>query len=426
MYLLYALCAVGMGLDLRLRLTSLRTTTHSALAGLFLVWTAASTAAMASHTAVRVLLVSAPPLIAYLVIGHGVQTFRGLERVAAALLAVTLALGVVGFLQARAPFQCVRIEEGLRGELGRPDGRSCGEGASCNVGGEPGYDYMCEKAGPLGSTSIGHGRVRYRGLLQDPNEFALALALAVPLAMAFFARRRSPPRLALLLVTLALVLFVVVETASRTGQVVLLVAVGAYFVSKVGWKGVVAAAVLVGPVLVLGGRHGEEADVSAAERPEAWSAGLLMWRSSPLWGVGRHQFLEHHYITAHNTFVLELAELGLVGLMIWVALFWASFKILHAGITRFRDDPEAAAAVVWGRALLAVVAGVLVGCLFLSLSSHPLVWTAFGLSGAYYLAVRHHDPGFEVRFGRRDAAGVAVTSLLLVAAMKVYVKMSGF
>ena len=39
--------------------------------------------------------------------------------------------------------------------------------------------------------SIGHGRVRYRGILEDPNELALALVIALPFAMTPFAQRRS-------------------------------------------------------------------------------------------------------------------------------------------------------------------------------------------------------------------------------------------
>ena len=68
------------------------------------------------------------------------------------------------------------------------------------------------------------------------------------------------------------------------------------------------------PVLLLGGRSGENADQSTLERYEAWSTGLTMFRGNPVFGVGARQFAEHHYLTAHNSYVLSFAELGFPGL----------------------------------------------------------------------------------------------------------------
>jgi hypothetical protein len=427
MYLLYGLCALGVAVDVRLRLTTLRFTPQSVLAALFVAWTAVATGIGAPDAAGPQLVATVPPLIVYFVVAQGAPTLRGLEQAAAAFLVVLLVLAAVGLDQSRSGFQCVRLGANASSTeaVGYPDGRPCHPEFNCHTDGQPGQDYICEKPGPVGTTSIGSGRVRYRGVLQDPNEFALALGMSLPLALAFFDRRRSLLRLALLLATAALVLFVVVQTRSRTGQLVLLAAAGLYFISAVGWKGMVTAALLAAPVLLFGGRGGEEASASAAERPEAWRAGFQMWLSSPLFGVGRRQFLEHHYITAHNTFVLELAELGLVGLFVWIALWWVSFKMVHAGLTRLRHRPEAAAAVIWGRALLALLGGALAGCGFLSLSTHPVVWTVFGLTGAYYLAIRHHDPGFRVDFGRRDAAAVVTLTVLFPALLQGYLRLTG-
>ena len=51
--------------------------------------------------------------------------------------------------------------------------------------GIPGVEYMCEHPGFLGTHSIA-GRVRYRGLLKDPNELAWAVGLGVPFAFALY------------------------------------------------------------------------------------------------------------------------------------------------------------------------------------------------------------------------------------------------
>jgi O-antigen ligase len=53
---------------------------------------------------------------------------------------------------------------------------------------------------------------------------------------------------------------------------------------------------------------------------EAWASGLEMFKSSPLYGVGFNNFADIFGITAHNSFVLCLAELGLLGSTLWMAL----------------------------------------------------------------------------------------------------------
>ena len=85
-------------------------------------------------------------------------------------------------VQAQAPLQCIRVEPGTTsGEAGGvPEYRPCTGPDQCEQGGEPGFEYECEKAGLVGTTSVGGGRIRYRGILQDPNEFAVALGLASP------------------------------------------------------------------------------------------------------------------------------------------------------------------------------------------------------------------------------------------------------
>ncbi len=45
-----------------------------------------------------------------------------------------------------------------------------------------------------------------------------------------------------------------------------------------------------------------------------------MFKSAPLFGIGFNGFTDLYEITAHNSFVLCLAELGLLGSTLWLAL----------------------------------------------------------------------------------------------------------
>ena len=54
------------------------------------------------------------------------------------------------------------------------------------------------------------------------------------------------------------------------------------------------------------------------DRLAIWSDGLSYFKSSPLWGIGPHQFIERQGHTAHNSFLLVSAEMGMIGFFLWL------------------------------------------------------------------------------------------------------------
>jgi O-antigen ligase len=213
-----------------------------------------------------------------------------------------------------------------------------------------------------------------------------------------------------------------VFSQSRGGQLVFLTVLGCYFLKRFGARGLVAGAVVAAPMLILGGRGGAEADSSSKERLECWYEGISMFKSAPVLGVGFRQFTEHHYLTAHNSYVLAPAELGFPGFVLWTAVMYTTTKIPAVALIRYRDGGDAEVARVWAMALLASILGLLVGIFFLSFCYHYVLWIYVGLSGAFYSAVRTHDREFEVRFGLRDLAAVVVIDVALIAALYVYTR----
>jgi hypothetical protein len=426
--ILFAVTLLGLVLDLRLRLARLRPAPHALLAVTLYLWALVATTlgAAASVGQVAAALIVSPAL--YFLVAHSAQTFRALESVSWLIVAVVLALSIMGLVQAQAPLQCIRVEPGPAADemAGVPEDRPCTGPNECAQGGEPGFEYLCEKAGLAGTTSIGGSRVRYRGILQDPNDFALAIGLGLPLALTLWARRRSLFTTLMMVAIVGLGVTCIIFTASRTGQVVIVAVAVAYFAVRFGWKGIALGAVLAAPALILGGRSTGEASASSQERLEAWAVGLRLWRESPLWGVGQGQFPEHHYITAHNSFVLAAAEMGTVGLLLFVGLYYVAFKVVLTGMRRYRQVPQAAVAYLWGRGLLAALCGMVAGTFFLSLTYHPVIWLFFGLTGAYGLAIRSHDPDWRLSLGRRDLGAVIGIAAVLLVGLQVYTKVKGF
>ncbi len=77
-------------------------------------------------------------------------------------------------------------------------------------------------------------------------------------------------------------------------------------------------------------------DQSSAERLEAWGAGLQFFKSAPIFGIGYGNFDDRFEITAHNSFVLCIAELGFVGYFFWLGLLVFTFSDLNSMLSPLR------------------------------------------------------------------------------------------
>ena len=421
-----ALALLGMMFDIRQRRSRLDRTSLLTISIVFLIWCVIGLAVRNSSAISNCIVIVGVDLALYVCIAHGVQSFRALQIVAGWLLVLVLFVSAIGVHQGLAPLGCHQIQEGRDELVLTYDGRPCDTVKDCRVGDpEPGAEYLCEHVGLFQTSSIG-GRVRYRGRLNDPNDLSLAIGIALPFAFALFERKRSAARLLLVVVALGLIGACTVYTASRGGQLVFLTVIGAYCIRRFGWKGLLVGAVVALPILLLGGRSGEEAESSSVERLECWYEGMSMVRSYPLFGVGQGQFVEHHILTAHNSYVLAAAELGLPGLGLFSTILYVSVKGPVQALRRLATEhaPNAAAARTWAMALLSMSAGVLIGIFFLSYCYHPVLWIALGLSGAFSSAMRTHDPEWKVRFGWRDLLVVMAIDVVLMVVLYGYTRIA--
>jgi O-antigen ligase len=93
--------------------------------------------------------------------------------------------------------------------------------------------------------------------------------------------------------------------------------------------GAVILVVLIGAEAV-GSRAISFSEPNSASRLMAWGEGIAMFKASPLFGAGYGAFDSYSDLTAHNSFVLCFAELGLFGYFFWLGLIIASFSDLNA------------------------------------------------------------------------------------------------
>lgn len=431
LYLFFALSMFGAAVDLRLRVTKAISIPALPWAVAFVLWCLLSVAIKQSDQ----LIASATSLFItvaiFALVAQSVQRFRVLETLAAMLVFLAIVLSFIGIHQSLAPKQCVVAPkgDGNHNETGAPDGRPCVRERTCyNDSPDPAADYMCERAGLMGTHSIA-GRVRYRGVLQDPNELAVALVSGLALLFGLWLRSGKRRWARLSFFTFLAVAWAVKETGSRSGQLGFVGMLTVFLFWRYRWKIAFVLIPLMVPGLLLvakGGSDRGDAGQSTEDRYEAWRVGFEIFRESPIWGVGYGQFNAYHHLTAHNTYVLVLAELGVVGAFIFSMLMWISIKTPLTALRRYSGHPEARAAEVWSVALIGAMLSVLSGCAFLSFAYHYVLWIFWGLAGALFICIKRHDPDFEVRITYIDVIGVLIVNVGLFVMLELLLRVKGF
>lgn len=406
---------VGWVIDVRLRRTQPIATPALPWAVAFLAWALVTVAVIVPDQLIRKVLELVVLFTLYGTISHGIQRFRAFQIVAGVMSIVCIVIAFACLYQGLSPKQCVGGEMMIGEAVGRPDGRSCELDEHCKgPDSEPGMQYRCEHVGFANMHSV-DGRVRYRGDLNDPNEVALVIAAgAISLVIAFMRRHRSPLFLFFAAAAIGLCVAAVILTKSRGGQVAMLLVFFVYMVRRYKLLALIPAGMLAVPVMLLGGRSDAAAEMSTRERYEAWATGLNLFRANPIFGVGSGQFGEHHYLTAHNSFVLALAEMGFLGLVLFVAIIYVSVKSLVVGLRALASHPGAQVAQVWGMALLGSLVAAIFSISTLSFTYKSVLWILFALVGAWTNCIRHHQPDFTVRLTWRDLGIIVVGCLAFV------------
>lgn len=249
----------------------------------------------------------------------------------------------------------------------------------------------------------------------DANGLALLLAATLPLYV-FYTRGQAVLTMRLLaLAGCGISILTLMKSGSRGGFLALL-ASGLYLLfgfraisKKVRWTAVGAMAAL----LVLVGSNQYWAMMGTllhptqdynwsgkneAGRMEVWKRGIGYMMSYPLFGVGANAFpiaegtisplaerqsvgIGLKWSAAHNSFVQIGAELGIPGLLIFLALLLTAFRTLHriAVEARRRSGPQAREAAL-AQALIASLIAYCVAGFFLSEAFSPYLYSVLGMT----------------------------------------------
>ncbi|MEZ5461190.1 O-antigen ligase family protein [Dokdonella sp.] len=278
----------------------------------------------------------------------------------------------------------------------------------------------------IGWTGVGlsqETRIQYLGIFNDPNDLGLLFIITLPMAL-FLASRGGLLGLRRLFwwAMAGVLVYAIYLTASR-GALVAIVAIAAvWFWQR---RGLVMAGMLgagmLGVLLMLPSRMADidASESSAAGRIDAWYAGLEMFLANPLFGVGPGLFADNNAnLTAHNSFVLVLAETGIIGFTIWLAFVIYGFRMMMAVIRYQPELDDAAARADWkaerslATTLLLSQVGFYSAAFFLSRSYVILLYLLAALVLGYYTGACRRYPGLP----RFDLARDIVRWPLIAAA----------
>ncbi|RJQ17689.1 MAG: hypothetical protein C4560_08220 [Nitrospiraceae bacterium] len=224
-------------------------------------------------------------------------------------------------------------------------------------------------------------RVRWVGVFDGANITALAFISAIPFLMEYLL---GPWNAAYRIFAGILGYFILqcfYLTNSRGGFISLLAVIFSFFAGRVkNKKGIIAGLIFAIILLTVAApsRMSEIDDSthSTRGRINAWSEALDMVRyDNPLFGIGKGQFTKYSSIIAHNAFLQQLGETGLVGAFFWVGLLYTSIKGMLIVIRK--EDIEPVNRSLY-RGYFTGVIGLLAGAVFIS-ADHELlyIWLAF-------------------------------------------------
>lgn len=258
--------------------------------------------------------------------------------------------------------------------------------------------------GWTGAKPVDGGRITYTGIFNDPNDLGILFVISLPMIVYLYTYFKLNIIRIIFMLAFLTVLYGIYLTNSRGSMLAVFSMLG-YF----GWKkyGVTRSAILLAtllPIALIVPTRLSEIDASeesAHGRVDAWYEGIQMLRENPIFGVGTGQFTEHNYLTAHNSFILVMAEQGLFGFFLWFSFFGLTFvmllninnklnELIDNGGLGERINLEENKKIV--TTLLSSYIGLMVTISLLSRSYTILIYIMVGLIIGYY-------NGFIKRYG---------------------------
>ena len=279
-------------------------------------------------------------------------------------------------------------------------------------------------------------RMRSTGIFNDPNDLAMILVGGVVIGLCLFADQASGVLRPLFLLAAGVFAYAIFLTQSRGGLLALMAALLSLCHARWGWKRAALVAAVALPLLLVAfkGRMtsfgNAMGDDTGQSRVQLWSAGLQLFKQSPLFGIGCGNYADEAGAVAHNSFLHAFTELGFFGGALFLGAFAAALVMLYRlrGLSQFSFDENGT--VPLGRIvpllpyLTALLAGSAVSMFSLSRNYFVPTYLVLGLATAYVQIACGQTQLLPLRFDAWFLKRLALGGVCFLAAIYIFVRVT--
>jgi O-antigen ligase len=263
-------------------------------------------------------------------------------------------------------------------------------------------------------TEVGRLMGIQKGILENPNDLAINIAINFPLCLAFFFAAKTTLRKMFWGVSMVFMSWGVVATYSRSGLLAMTVTV-VICIYEFGIRGkrttvlvaaVAAGFLAVGVVIVTphyllriesmvrGNIEGSGDRNSLAARTALLRESLVLTAKHPLFGIGPGNFPSYTgtWRVAHNTYTELGAETGLPGLFLYCLMLLLSLRKIKA-VRKLPGYAGSEDIRLWTSALWAAMAAYIAGAMFASTEYNLFPYFMVGyICAVYQIAKVYQGP----------------------------------
>ena len=172
---------------------------------------------------------------------------------------------------------------------------------------------------------------------------------------------------------------------------IFIIIIGLFLIRKLKGGGAVLS-MMAGGAVMLEANFLTNRSISMAggmDRLAIWSDGMSYFKESPIYGIGPRNFVNMHISTAHNSYLLVAAELGIVGFFLWMGMLVVTLIQLN----RIPKVVGASNPVLarWATALKISLGGYMFTSFFLSRAYELPLFMLLGMCGGVIVAAGGDD-----------------------------------
>jgi O-antigen ligase len=257
-------------------------------------------------------------------------------------------------------------------------------------------------------------RTKWVGLWNGANVMALMFNVAVPFAFEFACGPYNFIFRFINFLLMAALIGGIYSTNSRGGFLTLLITLFLYPMFRVKSKKIaIILGVFLGMITIVclaPSRMGEinTQEESAHIRTRLWNNGMEMFKDNPLLGVGKGRFTAENDrgMMAHSNFIQNIGETGGIGIFLWIALIYFSFKGLFlVSKLKFNDTSQENTYKSLVRAIMISLIAFNFSTLFVTMEL-DIFYLLLGLAAVVMNMINQDIQPFNMKFSYKDARNV--------------------